>query len=65
MRAREYGLINRCVEDGVMIGLRSYYRYAEKAPGEEEISRMAEVIAGEVMNQVEEWFIFDEEVNDD
>jgi len=56
MKAREYQLLERCVEDGIARGFDRAHKH-DDSPGEESIQ---ESIKCEVMNEVCEWFDFDD-----
>jgi hypothetical protein len=51
-----YKLVQMAVDDGVAIGVRRAFKYTNK-PSED---AMIETIRQEVMNQVCEWFKFEE-----
>ena len=54
MKPREYQLLERCVEDGVLRGLRRAYKHTE-APLDTQI---VESIHCNVMGEINEWFSF-------
>ena len=60
MKAKEYILIERCVEDGIARGMYRAYKHND-SPTEEQIKTE---IQNEVMNEISEWFTFEEFKND-
>jgi hypothetical protein len=58
MKAKDYKLLEMAVENGVKFGYIQAYKYAEN-PSEEEIQYH---IAEEVLNEICEWFDFDDQV---
>jgi hypothetical protein len=58
MKPKTYKLIDRCVEDGVARGYRQAYKHTDD-PSDEAV---CERIAQEVMNQLDQWFDFGDEV---
>lgn len=62
MKAKEYILVERCVEDGIMRGLNRAYKYsADEIPTREQIQRYVQEC---VLNEIAEWFVFEEIKND-
>jgi hypothetical protein len=57
MKAKEYNLIAQCVETGVMLGWNRAHKH--DATPEDEAIRNA--IEQAVLNEICEWFDFDEE----
>jgi len=57
MKAREYNLIAQCVENGVMLGWNRAHKHNEN-PDPDTIRDAIEVA---VLNEICEWFDFDEE----
>ena len=57
MKAKEYNLITQCVETGVMLGWNRAHKH--DATPEDEAIRNA--IEQAVLNEICEWFDFDEE----
>ena len=57
MKAKEYNLIAQCVENGVMLGWNRAHKHNEN-PDPDTIRDAIEVA---VMNEICEWFDFDEE----
>jgi hypothetical protein len=57
MRAKEYQLMARCVEDGVNYGFNRAHKHLD-APTEEQIKTQ---IYEQVMNEICECFVFDRE----
>jgi hypothetical protein len=55
MKAKEYELLARCVEDGVSRGLMQAHKHNER-PSHEEI---ADKVTMCVMSEINEWFDFD------
>jgi hypothetical protein len=65
MKAKEYILLERCVEDGVMRGFNRAYKYAgpDEIPSRDHLQRC---IQESVMLEISEWFDFsDKENNND
>jgi hypothetical protein len=60
MRAKEFALMSRCVEDGVAYGYQRAHKYTEK-PTEEEIRQ---AIYDAVLNEICDCFYLDEGVGD-
>lgn len=56
MKVREYLLLQRCVEMGVSLGYNRAFKYADE-PSEDIIK---ENIVDAVMNEISNWFIFEE-----
>ena len=56
MRAKEYDVMERAVEEGVAMGLRHAYKYNPK-PDE---TAIRDAIVQDVMNSICEWFDFTE-----
>lgn len=59
MRAREYQLMTEAVEDGVVYGIRRFFKHREHGITEDEIQNMAGVIQAAVMAEIGDRFIFD------
>lgn len=57
MKARDGMVLERCVETGIKLGLNRARKHQE-APTEAEV---VEAILRAVMDEVEEWFIFEED----
>ena len=55
MKAKEYELLDRCVEEGVSRGLMQAHKHKEH-PSHEEI---ADKVAMCVMSEIHTWFDFD------
>ena len=56
MKAREYNLIVQCVETGIMLGWNRAHKHHE-SPDPESIRNAIEIA---VLNEICEWFDFDE-----
>jgi len=57
MKARDGMVLERCVETGIKLGLHRARKHQE-APTEAEV---VEAILRAVMDEVEEWFVFEED----
>ena len=57
MKARDGMVLERCVETGIKLGLHRARKHQE-APTEAEV---VEAIRRAVMDEVEEWFVFEED----
>jgi hypothetical protein len=57
MKAREYDLMQLAVEDGVAIGYARAYKHTDE-PSEHE---MKDHLQREIMNQICEWFDFEDQ----
>jgi hypothetical protein len=57
MKARDGMVLERCVEIGIKLGLHRARKHLE-APTEAEV---VEAILRAVMEEVEEWFVFEED----
>lgn len=57
MKARDGMVLERCVEVGIKLGLNRARKHQE-APTEAEVM---EAILRAVMDEVEEWFVFEED----
>lgn len=57
MKARDSLVLERCVETGIRLGLNRARKHQE-APTEAEV---VEAILRAVMDEVEEWFVFEED----
>lgn len=57
MRARDGLVLERCVEVGIKLGLHRARKHRE-APAEAEL---VQAIQRAVMDEVEEWFLFEED----
>lgn len=57
MRARDSLVLERCVETGIRLGLNRARKHQE-APTEADV---VQAIQRAVMEEVEEWFIFEED----
>ena len=57
MKAKEYNLLVRCIEDGVSLGYNRAYKH-DDVPDEEYIKQQ---IIDAVLNEVCEWFNFGED----
>jgi hypothetical protein len=57
MKARDSLVLERCVETGIRLGLNRARKHQE-APTEAEV---VQAIQRAVMEEVEEWFIFEED----
>ena len=58
MKANEYRLLDRCVEDGIQRGINRSYKHLE-ANQQPSLSALKSSISIEVMNEICEWFDFD------
>lgn len=60
MRAREYRLLERCVEEGILHGLRQAYKHTEHPLD----AQIVESLHCNIMGEINEWFSFptDEDV---
>ena len=56
MRAREYNLLEECVERGLRSGWHKAHKHTDRPTPEQ----IWETQAGYVMSEVSAWFIFDE-----
>lgn len=56
MKAKEYMVLERCVEEGVSYGFNRAHKHTDK-PSEDQIK---EHIHSAVMNEICEWFEFDD-----
>lgn len=54
MKAKEYNLVQMCVENGVRLGLGRAYKHTEQPTYED----MIDAINSAVMNELCEWFDF-------
>lgn len=61
MKAREYNLIAKCVEDGIMLGWNRAHKHTDN-PDPDTIRDAIEVA---VLNEMCEWFDFDEGNNNE
>ena len=59
MKAKEYNLIAQCVETGVMLGWNRAYKHSEPEP-----QHIRDQIEQAVLNEICEWFDF-EDVNNE
>ena len=57
MKARDSLVLERCVEVGIKLGLHRARKHQEAPPAAE----VVEAILRAVMDEVEEWFIFEED----
>jgi len=57
MKARDGMVLERCVETGIKLGLNRARKHQE-APTEAEV---VQAILRAVMDEVEEWFVFEED----
>ena len=57
MKARDGMVLERCVETGIRLGLNRARKHKE-APTEDEV---VEAIQRAIMEEVEEWFVFEED----
>ena len=57
MKARDSFVLERCVETGIRLGLNRARKHQE-APTEAEV---VQAIQRAIMDEVEEWFIFEED----
>jgi hypothetical protein len=57
MKARDSLVLERCVEVGIKLGLNRARKY-QSAPTEAEV---VQAIQRAVMEEVEEWFVFEED----
>ena len=57
MKARDSLVLERCVEVGIKLGLNRARKHQE-APTETEV---VEAIQRAIMDEVEEWFVFEED----
>jgi predicted Zn-dependent protease with MMP-like domain len=60
MKSKDYKVLGRAIEDGVAIGYRRAFKHDDN-PSEEHV---IETIRNEVMNEIAEWFTFDDELRD-
>jgi hypothetical protein len=58
MKARDGMVLERCVEIGIKLGLHRARKHQEAPPTEAEV---VQAIQRAVMEEVEEWFIFEED----
>ena len=56
MKAKECSLMERCVEDGIGIGFHRAYKHNDNPTKEQLMTH----IYDEVMNEISEWFTFEE-----
>ena len=56
MKPKSYNLLDKCVADGVSLGLNRAYKY-DPNPTKEVIERE---VCNSVMNEICEWFDFEE-----
>lgn len=61
MKPKAYELFLRCLDDGVDWGFKRAFKYTD-SPDEHTIK---ENIKDEIMNQLYEWFSFENEVKDE
>jgi hypothetical protein len=55
MQAKTYMLLERCIEDGIMMGLSRAYKHTD-TPDDQMVK---EAIHEAVMQEIGEWFFFD------
>lgn len=60
MKANEYRLLDRCVEDGIQIGLNHAYKHCDTPS----LALMKEKIQEAVMLEISEWFEINEVKHD-
>jgi len=60
MKPKFYYLLMQCVEDGVSIGYHRAYKHTENPSAD----LVKEKIEDAVLNQLHEWFIFEDEYKD-
>lgn len=60
MTPNSYKLLQRCVEEGVMIGVNRAYKHTDNPTAEQ----LVDAIERAVMNEICEWFKFNEDWND-
>ena len=58
MKANEYRLLDRCVEDGIQAGINRAYKHLE-VDQQPSLSALKSNISIEVMNEICEWFDFE------
>ena len=61
MKAKDYAVLCRAIEDGIAYGLTRADKYAEADPlTEAQRERVADKLEEAVLNEVCEWFDFDD-----
>jgi hypothetical protein len=55
MKAKEYDLLDRCVENGVALGYRRAHKHTEKPEEDDLFEQIRQAVMGEIC----EWFDFD------
>lgn len=60
MKADEYKLLTQCVETGVLIGARRFLKHSDLQLSDDDLEALCVAVASEVINEVCEWFQFEE-----
>jgi len=60
MKANDYQVLRRCVEEGIAYGVQRADKYADDVLTEAQQQRVVEQVERAVMNEIAEWFVFDE-----
>lgn len=55
MKANEYKLLSRCIEDGIQLGINRAYKHSDGMPSKDV---MLDQIEAAVMQEICEWFDF-------
>jgi hypothetical protein len=61
MKAKEYFLIDRCIEDGIIMGWNRAHKHTD-TPSEDQIKQAIHLA---VTNEICEWFTFNDEINNE
>jgi hypothetical protein len=59
MKANDYQVLQRCVEEGIAYGVTRADKYADDPLTEAQRQRVVEQVGRAVMHEIAEWFTFD------
>lgn len=60
MKSKTYKLLSQAVEEGVAYGVRRYYKHLDNCPTEEELRAMSDCVTAHALDQICEWFDFED-----
>lgn len=63
MKPNSFKVLNKCIEVGLDMGIMRYLKYTDFALPDEEIEKIKSAIENEILNEICDYFNFDNEAD--
>ena len=61
MKAKDYVVLVRAIEEGVESGIRRFYKHRDDLPDDADINEMADIIGDHILQAISAVFMFEED----